>query len=372
MDLQKVNSHLPGPFLTILTLALLIVFAASADAAVKRIYWSSGNTGGTMCPGQIPDSDGIIQIANGDGSGLATLVTGLDRPVGIDLDITQHRIYWIDWDDDVIGRADLDGSNVVINIFPTPSSGAGATGIALDTEAQKIYASSFWKSFDLARWNYDGNPDGSVVTMPCATDLALDLNGDHVYWASAYSSCAPGIWRADLSGTDSNVTPLVNMTGWMIKDEQVLARDVALDIANNKMYWTAFPSGWEFCDEGYGVIYSANLDGSNVQTLVSDIDFPWGIALDLDDGKMYWADIIEGTIRRADLDGTDVELIQSGLPGPRDLALELGQQDDLIRGGGSGGCFIDTATKGSHVGLLFCKLILSYSITLFFIAALLK
>ncbi|MBW1785336.1 MAG: IPTL-CTERM sorting domain-containing protein [Deltaproteobacteria bacterium] len=324
MNLISGGSHVRRLFLILFAGVLLIAFVTNAGAAVSRIYWSAGNTGGTMCPDKIPSSNGIIQACNGDGTDQATLVTGLDRPTGIDLDLIQRRIYWTDWTTDMIGRANLDGTNVQNNVFSTP--GSGATGIALDAGAQKIYASSFWMNFDLARWNYDGSAAGSVVTTPCASDMALDLNGGHVYWASAYSGCTPGIWRADLSGTDSNVKLLVDMSGWQIGDLQVLARDVALDIPNNKMYWTAFPSGYDFCGENYGVIYSANLDGTGASNtpVVSGLGFPWGIALDLDDRKMYWVDILEGKIQKANLDGSNIELIKSGLPGPRDIALELG------------------------------------------------
>ena len=51
---------------------------------------------------------------------------------------------------------------------------------------------------------------------------------------------------------------------------------------------------------------------------------PTGIALDLGSGKMYWTDRGTDKIQRADLDGSNVEdLVTSGLSGPFGIALDL-------------------------------------------------
>ena len=60
--------------------------------------------------------------------------------------------------------------------------------------------------------------------------------------------------------------------------------------AQQKMYWTDF---------GTDKIQRANLDGSNVEDLVTTgLSGPRGIALDLANGKMYWADAGTGGNRR--------------------------------------------------------------------------
>ena len=53
----------------------------------------------------------------------------------------------------------------------------------------------------------------------------------------------------------------------------------AADDLTQKMYWT---------DTIADRIQRANLDGSRVETLVTGVDAPKGIALDLGRGKMYW------------------------------------------------------------------------------------
>ncbi|MDE2704561.1 MAG: hypothetical protein OXI35_05790, partial [Gemmatimonadota bacterium] len=49
--------------------------------------------------------------------------------------------------------------------------------------------------------------------------------------------------------------------------------DLALDVAEGKMYWTEFYRS--------GEIRRTNLDGSNIEDLVTGLNFPQGLALDL-------------------------------------------------------------------------------------------
>jgi len=55
--------------------------------------------------------------------------------------------------------------------------------------------------------------------------------------------------------------------------------------------------------------------------LVSGLNVPFGIALDLGAGKMYWTDAFTDKIQRANLDGSDVEDLVTGLVAPTGIAL---------------------------------------------------
>ena len=72
------------------------------------------------------------------------------------------------------------------------------------------------------------------------------------------------------------------------------------------MYWT---------DVGTHKIQRANLDGSNIEDLITTgLIYPQGIALDLSKGKMYWTDGGTDKIQRANLDGSNIEdLIPTGI-----------------------------------------------------------
>ena len=89
---------------------------------------------------------------------------------------------------------------------------------------------------------------------------------------------------------------------------------IALDIAGGKMYWT---------DPGTGKIQRADLDGTEVQDLVtSGLSDPQGIAVDGAGGKMYWTDRGSDKIQRANLDGSGVEdVVTTGLEDPWGIAL---------------------------------------------------
>ena len=83
--------------------------------------------------------------------------------------------------------------------------------------------------------------------------------------------------------------------------------EIALDTAGNKVYWTESTLA-DF------MIQRADLDGSNVELLVTDLVSPSGIALDVAAGKMYWTDVGSSKIQRANLDGSGVEdLVTTGV-----------------------------------------------------------
>ena len=108
-----------------------------------------------------------------------------------------------------------------------------------------------------------------------------------------------------------------NLDGSQIEDlitEVSFLSGLALDVGSGKMYWT---------NQSRDRIRRANLDGSQIEDLVIQLDNPLSPALDVDGGKMYW--IETGKIRRANLDGSQIEdLIITGLSEPAGLALDVG------------------------------------------------
>ena len=124
------------------------------------------------------------------------------------------------------------------------------------------------------------------------------------------------IQRADLDG--SNVQDLVSGAGLNGPD------GLSLDLSGGKIYWA---------DAGTNKIQRANLDGSGVEDLVTGLGIPYGLALDVSGGKMYWTNRQTNKIQRANLDGSGSEdLVTSGLTFPGALALHPRR-----RAGGRGG-----------------------------------
>ncbi len=78
------------------------------------------------------------------------------------------------------------------------------------------------------------------------------------------------------------------------------------------MYW---------CEE-FNHIKRADLDGSNIETLISPPNTEEPQAIALTDTKIYWVNDFNNTIKRADIDGSNVELLVTGLNKPVGIAIE--------------------------------------------------
>jgi hypothetical protein len=215
------------------------------DETGGKMYWTEGSVGSG-----IPS----IQRANLDGSDIQNLVTtGLIDPRGIDLDTAGGKVYWADCDTLKIKRANLDGTDVEDIISMTSPPWA----LALDVFERKIYV-SVSRGYDakIMRVDFDGSNLKELLNTGAASirGLELDLRHSKMYWAQLTHGVNM-IVRSNLDGTD--VERLV--------EGLVFLYDLALDLPANKMYWVIPPHGSD-----PPLIQRANLDGSNVETVVSD------------------------------------------------------------------------------------------------------
>ena len=158
--------------------------------------------------------------------------------------------------------------------------------------------------------NGDGRIDYFDVWL-IATQFVFQQLGDpgavdsasKMYWLDRGTD---RIQRSNLDGSNLQTLVTAGLSG---------PRDLALDAAGGKMYWT---------DDGLDKIQRANLDGSQVEDLVAaGLIGPAALELDLAAGKMYWTDQGTGKIQRADLDGSRAEDLVAGLGDPNGLALDI-------------------------------------------------
>ena len=145
-----------------------------------------------------------------------------------------------------------------------------------------------------------------VPSVQNATSLATDIRGGKLYWTQQTSDNTGKIQRANLDG--SNVQLVKKLTS--------VPRDLAVDTANGKLYLT----------NAWGKIQRLNFDGSNFQSnLITGLDAPKSVVLDMMRSKLYWAEQISNTtgkIQRANLDGSNVQLVKELTSMPLGLALD--------------------------------------------------
>ena len=119
------------------------------------------------------------------------------------------------------------------------------------------------------------------------------------------------IYRANLDGSDKEDFLTKSDDRWLFPAY------IALDVSNRKIYWI----NWIRSPE----IKCANLDSSKIETLIrdSDLDNRDAIVLDVPNGKIYWTVNNKNKIRRANLDGSNIEDIITGLRSPISIALGI-------------------------------------------------
>ncbi len=318
-------------------LLLLLSVSGQAAAPAQKIYWTDRE-------------NGRVWRANLDGS-MVELIWDeeeVDRhetlPTGVDTDMAQQQIYWIasgvDSFRDVM-RANLDGSDAVpivgggymTSLAVDPASGfvywssagpmdirrakldgsdetiviAGGhfqpEGMALDALRMKLYWSA--RTGDVSYSNLDGTEVKSLPIPIPVIGLAVDSVAEKLYWTGGNSHNGYRIGRSNLDGSAAEIVLAVG-------DNR--PQGIALDLDERKMYWAESGSS--------GFIRRANLDGSDAETVVSGLQAPHGVVVDRDAGYLYWADWSARKIQRARLSGSEVvDLVHTGDVLPRHLVV---------------------------------------------------
>ena len=149
-----------------------------------------------------------------------------------------------------------------------------------------------------------------VPNVQNATDLAVDIVNDRLYWAEKVDNRTGRIRAANLNG--SNVK--------LVKDLTSVPVDIAVDTAGGKLYLI----------NSWGKVQRMNLDGSKFEpNLIVDLEMPQHLTLDATRGKIYWTEQTgeaTGKIRRANLDGSNVELVKALTSAPLGLAADATQR----------------------------------------------
>ncbi|MCY3681556.1 MAG: DUF4955 domain-containing protein [Gemmatimonadetes bacterium] len=264
----------------------------------------------------------------------------IDPDIFVDPD-TPPMTYSVSSSNEGIATADVTGS--IVTISPAAPGRATITATATDmrglTTAQTVEAmvtqtettveKLYWTDTGtkkIQRADLDGSNIEDIVTtrLDGPSSIAIDATWGKIYWADRSND---KIFRANLDGTQ--IAEIINtreITEPSGNYRSASPYGIALNVDRGKMYWT---------DGVMDKIFRANLDGSNIEDIVNTRELvdppldpgattPASIAIDATGGKVYWTDWERNKIFRANFDGSNAEdIITSGVNFSRGIALDL-------------------------------------------------
>jgi len=229
-----------------------------------------------------------VERAELDGVGRETIFYPTERPwlTGVAVDDMRGKLYWISqparWDDvGAIWKADLDGGDA--RIWATKAGWENDTWgpalLAIDAVNGRLYWFERYLHVDL-------------LPIPVSLPRATAVGNCSVHWTG-------------LEGFSDH------LLFESLPDSEGLALDVGLSGGARYVYWTNPESDR---------VTRCRTDGIAYAWMLNNIDDPVALAVDAEEGKIYWSGS-EG-IHRANLDGTEQELIYPGVRADA-LALDL-------------------------------------------------
>ena len=238
------------------------------DVAADHIYWTN--------MGNPSANDGSIERSDLDGGNITIIIppAGTFTPKQLQLDKKNGKLYWCDREGMRVMRSNLDGSNIETLV----QTGYGeadrcdarrwCVGIALDVEGGRLYWTQkgndnagegriFRANLEIPKGQGPASREDIEVLfegLPEPIDLDLDPKNRIMYWTD----------RGDPPrGNTVNRAPMDAAPGNRKQPEILFTHlmegiGLALDLKGERMFVTDFA----------GSVYSANLDGTNMKTLL--------------------------------------------------------------------------------------------------------
>jgi len=209
----------------------------------------------------------------------------LNKPYGMHMDTTNGKLYVTDYSEQVMNRYNWDGTTQEI-LMNTASENFGSP-IGIIIVENKIY---WGEPGGIHTAELDGsNPE---IYISIEGEYPQDIAYDHInhvfFFTNDLDPESGGIWKVDFDGT--NMQEII---------PDVWGGAIEVDPESNRLYYYV----------GYEGMYISELDGSNPILFDSSNagKWAWGMAIDKENGKIYYPNRVEMTIMRANLDGSNVE-----------------------------------------------------------------
>jgi len=241
---QLLSADLDGTNLALITGNLSDPKGVDIDPQACWIYYTA-------------EVDGAIGRVRPDGTENVTLISGLNAPSALELDLVDGGIYWAD-NNGSVNRANLDGTGVEVLVEPMGNS----SGIALDRVEGRIYWGD-WLGQRIRSVSQDGSDVQEVLAdVGVIEELDIDFDtGCVLYWAV---ESPPSIRSASCDGSNAQI--LLDEADGLIAPE-----GLAIDRVNGKIYYS---------DEGVDSIMMADLDGGMLQAVIdTTLNGPSGLAI---------------------------------------------------------------------------------------------
>ncbi|PFX23090.1 Low-density lipoprotein receptor-related protein 6 [Stylophora pistillata] len=226
------------------------------------------------------------------------ITKNISRPVAVDYDPTEDKIYWTDVTLKVLARAFPNGTSVElishINV-DTPD------GIAVDFVGRNLYWTDAGTSKIEVAW-LDGSYRRALITSSIEKPRAimLDIQERKMYWSDWGTS--PKIEQANMDGSDRTV---------LVSSGIVWVNSLAIDFQNSLLYW---------CDAKLDKIERVNLQGNN-RVVVLDLSpsnlHPFGLALA--DHVLYWSDWNNQSVHTYNMTSNVSDVLVLGMGRPMEL-----------------------------------------------------
>jgi DNA-binding beta-propeller fold protein YncE len=254
----------------------------------------------------------------------------LNHTIGVphDFALLRTNLFWTDQDAEKIFAADV-APGQPDHVVTVVSCSDAPVGLAIDPQSPKVYwaedAPGAGADMRIMRADIDsGTAEEFLTWSEAIRDLTFDPVGRDLYFASYYYSGGVPRPQAVPQAADDYVIVCQGAdeeTAEIVIRESNPITEIAIHQDGRKLYWY---------NSGAHKIKRANLDGTSIETIVSDVSGVGDLAIDEQDHRIVWVSYVGGvaTIASAALDGSDVRYRLQNSMSAQYTAIAIGPKPD--------------------------------------------